>query len=96
LWQLPSNVRDSVLFPSPRTNEERTSTAQACVRKLGIRIPALLDRIENGTERAYTAWPDRIFIIGKDGLIKFKSAPGPFGFSTKALESELRRVTASK
>ena len=91
LWQLPSNVKEGVLFASPRSNEERTETASACVRKLGIRIPALLDGIENRVERTYTAWPDRLFLIGRDQRVLFKSAPGPYGFSPRDLEQALSR-----
>ena len=47
LWQLPSNVKDEVVFSSPKTFDERVSVASACVRNLGIEFPALLDRIED-------------------------------------------------
>jgi type I thyroxine 5'-deiodinase len=94
LWQLPANVRDGVLFASPQSNEERTSTAEACVRKLNIRIPAVLDHIDNRTERAWTGWPDRMYIIDKSGRVVFKSAPGPYGFSTRDLEESLRNIAA--
>ena len=93
LWQLPSNVKDGVLFTSARSDDERYSTAQACVRKLSVRIPALLDHMDDRTERAYTAWPDRIYLIAKDGRIVFKSAPGPYGFSPKDLERSLQGNT---
>lgn len=89
LWQLPSNIRDGVLFASARTSEERTSTADACVRTLGIEIPALLDHIDNRTERAYTGWPDRLYLIGSDGRVEFKSGPGPYGFAPKELEQAI-------
>jgi len=82
-----------VLYPSPVSAEERTTTALACVRKLGIEIPAVLDHIDNRTERAYTAWPDRLFLIDRSGTIAFKSAPGPYGFSTKDLETAIREAT---
>lgn len=89
LWEMPSNVRDGVLFASPRTDGERQEVASSCVRKLGIRIPALLDGIANVTERAYTGWPDRLYLIGRDGKVRFKSAPGPFGFEPKGLAEAL-------
>ena len=95
LWQLRVNVKDNVLFASPRSNAERTSAAQACVRNLGIRIPAVLDSIDNPTERAYTAWPDRMYVIDRNRRIVFKSAPGPFGFSTRDLEKSLESITRS-
>jgi type I thyroxine 5'-deiodinase len=92
LWQLPSNVRDGVLFASPASDGERQSTAAACVRNLGIRIPAVLDSIDNRTERAYTGWPDRLYLIGRDGRIAFKSAPGPYGFSPRDLANALQSL----
>jgi hypothetical protein len=33
---------------------------QLCVAKLGIKFPAVVDRLDNSTERAYTAWPERL------------------------------------
>ena len=95
LWQLPANVRDGVLFASPRSDDERTSTASACVRKLGIQIPALVDGVNDQVERAYTGWPDRLYLINKGGRVEFKSAPGPFGFDTTKLQTELARVAGA-
>lgn len=92
LWQLQSNIKDSVLFASARSDDERTLTAEACVRKLGIKIPALLDGIDDRTERAYTAWPDRLFLIDRNQRVVFKSAPGPYGFSTRDLERSLQQI----
>jgi type I thyroxine 5'-deiodinase len=89
LWQMPSNVSEGVLFASPRTDGERNETASACVRKLGIRIPALRDGIANTTERAYTGWPDRLYLIARGGRVAFKSAPGPFGFDPAGLARAL-------
>ena len=43
-------------------------------------------------ERAYTAWPDRIYLIHQDGRIRFKTEPGPFGFSTSQLEVALNEI----
>jgi type I thyroxine 5'-deiodinase len=63
-----------------------------CVVRLAIKIPALLDGVDNRVERAYTGWPDRLYIIGTDGRVRYKSAPGPFGFSTSLLEAALAGV----
>ena len=78
LWQVSSNVRDGVLFVSPQTSAERVDAAAICVVKLAIRLPALVDGIDNRVERAYTGWPDRLYIIGTDGRVRHKSAPGPW------------------
>jgi len=86
---MQSNVKDGVLFRSPRDEAERASVAGACVRKLGIKFPALIDGFDNRVESAYTGWPDRLYLIGRDGQVKFKSPPGPFGFHPKALKEAL-------
>ena len=86
-------MRDGVLFASPTSDGERNNVAASCVRKLGIHIPALLDGIDNPTERAYTGWPDRIYMIGRDGRVLLKTKPGPFGFSSEELEAALVRYT---
>jgi type I thyroxine 5'-deiodinase len=86
---MSSNIRDSVILVDPKTLEERTAVAESCVRKLGIKIPALVDDLGDGVEKAYTGWPDRLYFIGRDGIVKFKSAPGPFGFHPAALEKAI-------
>lgn len=92
---MQSNVRDNVVFSSPKDIEERNSLAGTCVRKLGIKFPALLDSFENTTEKAYTGWPDRIYLIDAAGRIAYKSKPGPFGFLPAELETALREQTGS-
>jgi hypothetical protein len=95
LWQVSSNVSDGVLFASPQTSGERVETAQICVVKLAIKMPALVDGIDNRIERAYTGWPDRLYVVGTDGRVSYKSAPGPFGFSTANLEQHLEQMLQS-
>lgn len=86
------NVRENVVFVDPKTFEDRNAAAESCVRKLGIKIPALVDGIGDAVESAYTGWPDRLYLIGEDGKIKFKSPPGPFGFKPKDLERALKEL----
>jgi RecA/RadA recombinase len=95
LWQVSSNVTDGVLFASPQTSGERAETAEMCVVKLAIKMPALVDGIDNRVERAYTGWPDRLYIVGTDGRVRYKSAPGPFGFSTANLSQHLEQMLQS-
>ena len=92
IWQMGSNIREGVVFRDPRTDAERGQAAESCVRKLGIRFPALIDGIDNTVERQYTGWPDRMYLIDRDGRVAYKSAPGPFGFHPADLEVALRRV----
>jgi type I thyroxine 5'-deiodinase len=87
---MQSNVRDHVLFASPTNEAERFNVAGACVRRLGIKFPALVDSFDNNVETAYTGWPDRLYLIAPGGRMLYKSAPGPFGFHPNDLAAALR------
>ncbi len=92
VWQMPSNMRQNVVYNLPRSYGERTAVADSCVRRLNIRIPALIDNFQNTTETAYTGWPDRLYVIDRDGRVAFKTTPGPFGFEPAAMEQALKKV----
>ncbi len=87
---MQSNVRDKVLFSSPIDEVERAFVAGACVRKLGIKFPALVDGFDNRVEGAYTGWPDRLYLIGRGGRVLYKSKPGPFGFHPEDLAQAIK------
>ena len=93
---MESNIRDKVVFASPKNEEERASIAGTCVRKLGIQCPAVLDEFGNSTEQTYTAWPDRIYLINTDGRVVYKSKPGPFGLKPEELGTALSTLTAMR
>jgi hypothetical protein len=90
MWQMQSNVKDGVIFKAPTTEAERESLAESCVVKLHITIPALVDSLTNAVEQTWTGWPDRIYLIGKEGIIRYKSEPGPFGFKPDLLANHLK------
>jgi hypothetical protein len=92
VWQMESNIKDKVVFATPRDEEERALVAGACVRKLGIQIPAVIDEFGNSTEKAYTGWPDRLYLIDSRGKVAYKSKPGPFGFKSDELQAALARL----
>ncbi len=88
---MESNIKDKVIFATPRDEQERALVAGACVRKLGIKIPAVLDEFGNSTEQAYTGWPDRLYLIDSAGHVSYKSKPGPFGFKSEQLRGAIEK-----
>ena len=92
LWQDEQNLRDGILIRNPFTFGERSRVADSCVRNLGIEIPAVVDDIANSTEAAFTAWPDRLYVIDRQGRVAYKSAPGPYGFYPAEAEAVLRQL----
>ena len=93
---MQSNIKEQVVFASPKNEEERAFVAGACVRKLGIEFPAVLDEFGNSTEKSYTGWPDRLYLIDGQGRIAYKSKPGPFGFKPDELAGALAKVTVAQ
>ena len=91
-WQVDDNERDDVLVANTVSDEERANVAGMCVLNLGIELPALLDESDNRVERAYTGWPDRLYVVDRDGHIAYKSAAGPFGFKPAEVEATLERL----
>ncbi len=95
VWQMESNVTQKVIFATPKSYGERGTVAESCVRNLNVHMPALLDNFQNTTETAYTGWPDRLYLIDRQGKVVFKSAPGPFGFHPKALAEKLAALAGT-
>ena len=50
------------------------------MKDLKLAIPCLIDNLKNTAGEAYAGWPDRIYIVGRDGRIAYKGDPGPRGF----------------
>ena len=91
-WQVDDNEKDDVLVANTVSKEDRANVAGMCVLNLGIELPALLDEADNRVERAYTGWPDRLYVVDRDGRIAYKSAAGPFGFKPAEVEATLERL----
>ena len=89
-----ANERDRVVFRQPKSDGERVKVASVCRVGLKISVPILLDGMDNAVCTAYSAWPDRLYVVGKDGKIAYKGRPGPGGFKptemARALEQILR------
>jgi hypothetical protein len=91
-----SNERDGILFEQPMSLEARIEIAQVCSVELKLAIPTLVDDLENSTDLKYYALPDRLYLIGRDGRMAYRGAPGPFGFVATELERAIEDyLTAS-
>ena len=78
------------VIPPTATVEERLRNLRQFVKVVGLTIPAGIDSQDDLAKRAYAGWPDRIYVVGADGKIAFKSAPGPVGFKVPDLANWLK------
>ena len=90
--QVQQNLRDGALLTTAKTQAEKDGHADVCIRKLDIRFPTLVDKMDNKVELAYSGWPDRLYLVGPDGRVAYKSGPGPAGFIPAELETAIRRM----
>lgn len=92
-WVLADNRREEIAVADPTSLDQRAAAADACVVRLRTRIPVLLDDVDDAVALAYGGWPDRLYLIGRDGRIAFQGEEGPSGFEpeqlARAIETEL-------
>ncbi len=91
-WRTKGNDAAGIVINDPRTEQERDDVAGKCMSTLRFTIPCLVDGIDNAAEKAYAAYPDRIYVIDADGEIAYKSGPGPRGFRPREMEVALQKV----
>ncbi len=95
-WVVTMNRTQDIELDDPTTTEERTDVAESCAIRLQIKMPVVVDEIDDAIASAYGALPDRLYLVGRGGHVAFQGEPGPFGFQPTALEqaieSELARI----
>jgi Iodothyronine deiodinase len=89
-WVLAENRRAGVAVRDPRSTEERI----ACATRVELRIPFVVDGIDDEVARRYGGWPERLYLIGVDGRIAYQGGPGPDGFVVAELEEAIERSHA--
>jgi hypothetical protein len=72
------------LVEDPIDLAERSDLAHTCMDELDLPMPALVDGLDDKVGLAYDGWPDRLYVIGKDGKIAFVGGKGPRGLDPEA------------
>ena len=69
----------------PKTIEERRAVAGQCEEALKYGIRTYVDEMDDGMNKAYAAWPTRLYLVGFDGNVAYAGGLGPFGFKPAEL-----------
>ena len=95
-WVINHNRDQGIRVADPTTDDARHKVASECALRLQIKMPVVVDAVDDSIASAYGALPDRLYLIGKGGRIAFQGDPGPWGFDPnaleKAIETELREA----
>jgi hypothetical protein len=94
-WVVIHNRDEDVALMDPTTVAERVAAASVCVVRAALQIPVLVDHMDNSVASAYGGWPDRLYLIGRDGRVAFQGGPGPFEFVPKLLAAAIDVELAS-
>jgi len=77
------------VFKQPTTFAEREALSKVLVERLKYRLPVAIDGMDNAADKAFAAWPERIYVIGRGGRIVYKGGMGPFHFDPEEAEKTL-------
>ena len=72
--------------------EEREKAASSCLADLKITIPTLVDDMKDSVGNAYSAHPDRLFIINAEGKVAYSGGRGPWGFKPDEMKAALEKM----
>ncbi len=84
----------SVKIALHKTLEDRTKAATGCSAASELKVPVLLDDMNDTVSSAYSAAPERFFILGDDGKVAYAGGRGPRGIDLGALEKKLIELTS--
>ena len=86
----------SVETSDPKTDDERQLVARQCEHTLKYGIRTYVDTIDDKVSKAYAARPTRMYLVGDDGWVVYRSGLGPFGFKPKEFKNAIKEYLETK
>jgi thiol-disulfide isomerase/thioredoxin len=92
-WKMARNQREGIAINDPKTMEQRVAVAQQACAYFKTQIAGLVDTMDDATDRAYAAWPSRIYLVDVNGNVAVRGEPGPRGLvpAARAVEQWLKK-----
>lgn len=59
-------VGDPLKVTQPRTIAERCGVARAFVKEYNLKVPMVVDQLDNNFSEQYAGWPVRFYVVQKD------------------------------
>jgi hypothetical protein len=88
-WQMKSNVKDDVCYAQPKTLTQRVAIANDFIKRFNYPIEFGIDDINDVADGAYSAWPERLYIIDEKGHIAYRGGMGPFKYDPNEVRAWL-------
>ena len=88
-WSSSGNKRVGIDISQAKSFEQRVDAAAQCCGALQMTIPLIVDGIDDRVAEAYSGFPDRLYVIDRNGKVAYKGGRGPFGFIPREMEQSL-------
>jgi tetratricopeptide (TPR) repeat protein len=95
-WQSTINEKEGIDLPAPRNLAEKQDHAALCVRKLILPFAIEVDGMDAAAEKAYQAWPSRLYLVGRDGKVAFQTRLGELDFHPDDLARAIHEILAGR
>jgi hypothetical protein len=86
---MKSNLKDDVCYAQPKNLEQRVMIANDFIKRFGYPLPFGIDDMSNAADLAYSAWPERLYIIDESGHIAYRGGMGPFNYQPSEIRDWL-------
>ena len=77
---LPPERGDPFIIDAPFTFAERSVTALRFAKERHLNFTVLVDTMDDSTAVRWGAWPIRVFIVGRSGVVLYAGQQGPWYF----------------
>jgi len=81
-------VEGEAVEPVAEVREQAEETLAEVREQAMEPLAEVLGRVE----KAYAAWPDRLYVVDNKGKIAYKSGKGPGGFKPLEMAAALRKI----
>lgn len=79
------HMDEVVDYNQPISIEERKQATNKLIDLYNPTMPIVMDTMKDDLEKAYKAWPERLYII-KDGKLQYVGGVGPFDYKIEEVE----------
>ena len=80
----------------PKNIQERRETAGDCEKALEYGIKTYVDEMDDRVNKAFAAWPTRLYLVDRDGLVYYAGGLGPFGFKPAGFKTAIKQLLAEE
>ena len=88
-WQMDVNLKDEVCYLQPKTLAQRVAIANDFTQRFHYPLPLVVDTMADAANKTYAAWPERLYILGPDGIVVYKGGIGPFHYKPEEVRAWL-------